>query len=206
MKLTSAAGLLCIVLASCASAQKPEPTASSAAALTSAEEASPSAPPSSKTAAEDWAEKKVAAEAETAKKEAREPREALDPLAMGSDLEESSIPKTELTPAGQLRAKSPAELNAALGVVKSESSVEGAAQKLTQRLGKPTWTEAPKSAENAKRRVWVANAGATCQRLVLEADGSVELDSASKTEWRMLTASARQNPCTGEIKRGITDK
>lgn len=207
MKLTSAYGLLCLVLASCASAQKPEPTASSAAALTSAEEPSAGeAPASGKTAAEDWAEQKVAAEAETAKKEAREPREALDPLAMGSELEESSIPKTEITPASQVRTKSPAELNAALGLVKSESSVEGAAQKLTQRLGKPTWTEAPKGAENAKRRVWVANAGATCQRLVLEADGSVELDTAPKTEWRMLTASARQNPCTGEIKRGITEK
>lgn len=201
MKLAITAGLFSVVLAACASAQKPEPAATSSAALTSAESANANA--SSKSAAEEWAEKKIAAEAETAKKEAREPREALDPLAMGSELEESSIPKTEITPASQVRAKSPAELNAALAVVKSESSVEGAAQKLTHRLGKPTWTEAPKSAENAKRRVWVANTGATCHRLVLEADGTVEVESASKTEWRMLTASARQNPCTGEIKRGI---
>ena len=210
MKLVGGAGLFSVVLVACASAQKPEPTASSSAALTSAEgastEASSNANTSSKTAAETWAEKKIAPDAETAKKEAREPREALDPLAMGSDLEESSIPKTEITPAGQVRAKGPAELNAALGLVKSESSVESAVQKLTQRLGKPTWTESPKGAENSKRRVWVANGGATCQRLVLEADGSVELETASKSEWRMLTASARQNPCTGEIKRGITDK
>lgn len=209
MKLAIAAGIVSVVLAGCASAQKPEPTTTSSAALTSAESANANGNGNAnthaagKSAAEEWAEKKIASEAETAKKEAREPREALDPLAMGSELEESSIPKTEITPASQVRAKSPAELNAALAVVKSESSVEGAAQKLMQRLGKPTWTEAPKGSENAKRRVWVANTGATCHRLVLEADGTVEVESASKTEWRMLTASARQNPCTGEIKRGI---
>jgi len=201
MKLVTAAGLLSLVLAACASAQKPETTAASSAALTSAESADGNTSANTKTAAEEWAEKKIAAEAETAKKEA--PREALDPLAMGSELEESSIPTTEITPPGQVRAKSPAELNAAIGIVKSASSVEEAAQKLTQRLGKPTWTEAPKGSESAKRRVWVANGGASCHRLVLEADGSVELESASKNEWRMLTASARQNPCTGEIKRGI---
>ena len=208
MKLATAAGLCSLVLVACASAPKPEPTATSSAALTSAEptDANANADAKGKSAAEEWAEKKIAADAETAKKEAREPREALDPLAMGSELEESSIPKTEITPASQVRAKSPGELNAALGVVKSESSVDGAAQKLTQRLGKPTWTESPKGSENAKRRVWVANTGAKCHRLVLEADGSVEVESASKTEWRMLTASARQNPCTGEIKRGITNK
>ena len=43
-------------------------------------------------------------------------------------------------------------------------------------------------------------------RLVLEADGPAEIETASKTEWRMLTATARQNPCTGEIKRGIESK
>ena len=188
MKLAGATGLLSVVPVACASAQKPEPTASASAALTSAEGASDSASANAntnaktRTAAEDWAEKKIAAEAETAKKEAREPREALDPLAMGSELEESSIPKTEITPVSQLRVKSPAELNAALGVVKSESSVEGAAQKLTSRLGKPTWSESPKGAESAKRRVWVANTGATCHRLVLEPDGAVEVESASRTE------------------------
>ncbi len=206
MKLAIAAGLCSLLLAACASAPKPEPTATSSAALTSAEPTDANAESKGKSAAEEWAEKKIAADAETAKKEVREPREALDPLAMGCELEESSIPKTEITPASQVRAKSPGELNAALGIVKGESSVDGAAQKLTRRLGKPTWTEAPKGAENAKRRVWVANTGAKCHRLVLEADGSVEVESASKTEWRMLTASARQNPCTGEIKRGITNK
>ncbi len=209
MKLTSFAGFFCVALTACASAQKPEPatttTASSSAALTSAETADDAPSANKKTAAEDWAEKKAAAEAETAKKEAPS-REALDPLAMGSELEESSIPNIDITPAKQVRAKSAGELSAAVGVVSSETSVEGAAQKLTQRLGKPSWTEAPKGSPNAKRRVWVANAGAKCSRLVLEADGSVEVESASKTEWRMLTASARQNACTGELERGITHK
>lgn len=198
MKLVPLASILCVALAACASAQKPEPMpATSAATLTSAESSS------GKSAAEQWAEKKAAAEAEDVKKA---PREAANPLAMNSELEESSIPKTEITPANQVRAKSPGELNAAVGVVKASSSVDGAAKKLTQRLGKPNWTESPKSSENAKRRVWVAASGGKCQRLVLEADGTVEVETATKTEWRMLTASARQNPCTGEIKRGISGK
>lgn len=210
MKLARIVGLaVCAVLSACASAPKSEPaspsasTATSSAALTSSDE--PGTPV--KTAAEAWAEKKAAAESESSKKESAKADDgAFDPLAMGSELEESSIPKTEITPAGQVRAKSPGELTAALGVVKAESSVEGAAKKLTQRLGKPSWTEAPKSSENAKRHIWVAPAGAQCQRLILEADGSIEVETASKSEWRMLTASARQNPCTGEIKRGITAK
>lgn len=203
MKLVRAASLFALALTACASAQKSEPATASTAALTSAGEPEQK----SKTAAEEWAEKKVAAEAEAPKKASSAPVEkdaaALDPLAMGSELEESSIPTIELTPRGQVRAKSPGELNAALGVVKTASSVEDAAKKLTQRLGKPSWTEAPKGA-SAKRHVWVAGAGASCHRLVLEADGSVEVESASSSEWRMLAASARQNPCTGEIKRGIS--
>jgi hypothetical protein len=198
MKL-AASLFLSLFIAACASAQKPaaEPTATSSAALTSAETGT------AQSAAEKWAEKKAAAEAETAMKA---PREAADPLAMNSELEESSIPATEITPKSQVRAKSPGELNAAASIVSSESSVDGAARKLTQRLGKPNWTEAPKSSASAKRRVWVAAAGGKCQRLVLEADGTVEVETAAATEWRMLTASARQNPCTGEIKRGISNK
>lgn len=210
MKLAAFASLLCVVLTACASAPKPEstPPSSSSASLTSsaALTAAEAEPSSGKPGAEEWAEKKVAAEAKSAEKEARSgerPREALDPLAMGSELEESSIPNIDRTTKGQVRAKSPGELSAALSVLKSESSVEGAVKKLMQRLGKPSWTEAPKGTENAKRYVWIAGTGATCQRLVLEADGSVEVEPASSTEWRMLTVSARQNPCTGEIRRGI---
>ena len=206
MKLRAAASLFSVVLVACASAQRPEPVAAtSSAALTSADAGKENASSTStKTAAEAWAEKKIAAEAETVNKEAPA-REALDPLATGSELEESSIPNVEITPASQVRAKGPGELNAAVRLVNAESSVDGATRKLTQRLGQPTWTETPKGSD-AKRRVWVASTGATCHRLVLEADGSVEVETASKSEWRMLTASARQNPCTGEIKRGITNK
>jgi hypothetical protein len=203
MKLASLAGIVGLALTACACSSAPPvtPTGTSSAALTSAETSDKSG--GGKSAAEQWAEKKAAAEAASVK---TAPRETSDPLAMNSELEESSIPSTEITPASQVRAKSPGELNAAVGVVKSETSVDGAAKKLTERLGKPNWSEAPKSAMNAKRRVWVAAAGGQCQRLVLEADGTVEVETASKTEWRMLTASARQNPCTGEIKRGISNR
>ena len=77
-------------------------------------------------------------------------------------------------------------------------------KKLTKRLGKPTWTESPKGS-HAKRRVWVANAkNNQCHRLVLEADGALIVETMKRDDWRMLTATARQNPCTGEIKRGLT--
>mgnify|MGYP001123126901 CR=1 FL=1 len=199
MKLASVASILGLALAACSSST-PEPVVASSTTLTSAD--AREAQPKAKTAAEDWAEKKVAAEL------ANEPiapsRDGADPLAIDSELEESSIPHMEITPAGQVRKKSPGELNRAIGLVKSASTLEGAVKKLTQRLGKPSWTEAPKSSPNAKRRVWVAPAGNQCHRLVLEADGAVQVETASKSEWRMLTASARQNPCTGEIKRGIS--
>lgn len=161
-----------------------------------------------KATAEQWAEQKIAAEIETTKKESSPVAQgdAFDPLAISSELEEASIPTTEMTPSNQLRPKTPNELNAAIGVVTSESSVEGAAKKLTARLGKPSWTESSKGSDKAKRRVWVASHGDRCHRLVLEADGSVEVESASKSEWRLLSAMARQNPCTGEIKRGMSDK
>jgi hypothetical protein len=205
MKLVFVAGVLSVALTACASAPKPEPATAPPVTVTSA-----ATDEGSKSAAELWAEKKIAAETDAAKKASSrsggKDEGGFDPLAMNNELEESSIPKLELTPAAQVRAKSPGELNAAVGVVKSENTVDGAAKKLTQRLGKPNWTEAPKGAENTKRRVWVAPTGGTCQRLILEADGTVEVETASKTEWRMLTASARQNPCTGEIKRGIAEK
>ena len=207
MKLIQLAGLSCVALAACASAPKPEPTAATTTTTSATTVSSAEADESAQSAAEAWAERKIAAESEATKKTSAAGRlDESDPLAMGSELEESSIPKVEITPASQVRAKSPGELNAALGVLKSESTTDGAAKKLSQRLGNPSWTEAPKGAEHAKRRVWVAPAGGNCHRLVLEADGSVEVESVSKSEWRMLTASARQNACTGEIKRGITAK
>src|SRR5690349_18963707 len=79
------------------------------------------------TAAEQWAERRAAAEAGRVK---RAPRASSDPLGMNGELEESAIPKTEITPKGQLLAKSPGELNAAMNDVKTSSSVEGAVKRL----------------------------------------------------------------------------
>lgn len=185
----SASALLAVA---CGSSPAPSATRTTAAAVT-VEPAD--APPAEKSSAEKWAEQKVLADAKSAK--SAEERKGGDPLAMNDALEDGAIPKIDATPAKELRTKSRADLDAALAAVKSEASVEDAAKKLTARLGKPTWTE------NGTRRIWVSAAGAQCHRLVLETDGTVEVETASKAEWRMLAATAKQNPCTGEIKRGI---
>jgi hypothetical protein len=148
------------------------------------------------TEAEKWAEQKVKDE-ETKAKSSGISQKGGDPLAMNDALEESNIPKIEMTPAREVRGKSRGDLDAAMKMMEHESSVDGAAKTLTVRLGKPSWTE------NGKKRVWVAMAGAQCHRLVLEPDGTAEVETASKSEWRMITATARMNPCTGEIKRSI---
>lgn len=189
--------LLSIVfLAACGSTQTAEQTRTTSAALTV--EASPNAK-NAPSAAEKWAEDKVKEEEKNAKRSGVTAKGG-DPLAMNDALEDSAIPKVEMTPAREVRGKSRGDLDAAMGLLKSESSVDGAAKKLTVRLGKPSWTE------DGSKRIWVAAAGAQCHRLVLEADGTAEIETASKSEWRMLTATARQNPCTGEIKRGIEGK
>ena len=191
MKTTLLFGLL--FCAACGASNATSQTGTTSAALTS-DSAEKKAEPS---AAEKWAEAKVAADAKQAKASG-EKQTSGDPLAMQNDaMEAAAIPKIEMTPARQVRAHSRGELDSAMGVMKSAATVDEAAKKLTARLGKPTWTE------NGNRRIWVANAGAQCHRLILEADGSAEVETASKTEWRMLSATAKQNPCTGEIKRGI---
>ena len=148
---------------------------------------------SEKTAAEKWAEGKIEVNA----KNAARTKTDFDPLAMNDELEAAAIPKIVMTDAKALRAKSRADLDASVALVRTESSVEGAAKKLVARLGKPTWTE------NGSKHVWVANAGAQCHRLVLDTDGSVEVETVAKGKWHMLAATASQNLCTGEIKRGI---
>lgn len=192
--------LLSLSIVACGSTQTAEQTRTTSAALSI--EASPAEKAAAPTEAEKWAEQKVKDEAAKAKG-SNVATKGGDPLAMNDALEESNIPKIELTPAREVRGKSRADLDAAMAVMKSESSVDGAAKKLTARLGKPSWTE------NGSKRVWVASAGGggnQCHRLVLEPDGTAEVETASKTEWRMLTATARMNPCTGEIKRGIEGK
>lgn len=194
--------LLFVVMAAvgCGSTQTQagDQTRTTSSALTV--EASPAAK-NAPSEAEKWAEQKVKDEAAAAKAKATGvAQKGGDPLAMNDALEESNIPKIEVTPARELRGKGRGDLDAAMGSVQSESSVDGAAKKLTARLGKPSWTE------NGTKRVWVAMAGGQCHRLVLEPDGTVEIETASKSEWRMLTATARMNPCTAEIKRGIEGK
>jgi hypothetical protein len=136
---------------------------------------------------------------EPKKEEAKEsPREALDPLSVGTEMEASSVPKVEQTPAKELRAKSRGDLAAAVGIVQSEKTFDGAVKKLTARLGKPTWIE------NGKRRVWIAKEGKQCSRFVLDVDGEVTVETADASDWRMLSATAQQNACTGEIRRGVS--
>ena len=126
-----------------------------------------------------------------------EPKDNGDPLAVGGALEAASIPKIEQTPAKELRPKSRGDLEAAMAIVRSESTVERAVKRVTARLGKPNWTE------DGKKRVWIAKDGKGCHRFVLDADGQADIDSAPASEWRMLAATAQQNACTGEIRRGV---
>ncbi len=126
-----------------------------------------------------------------------DPKESGDPLAVGGALEAASIPKIEQTPAKELRPKSRVDLEAAMAIVNKESTVDRAVKRVTARLGKPNWIE------DGKRRVWIAKDGKGCHRFVLDADGQADIDSAAATEWRMLAATAQQNACTGEIRRGV---
>jgi hypothetical protein len=187
-------------LLACGATQTAEQTRTTSAAIT-VEAPSQKAAPSE---AEKWAEQKVKEEALAQKAKGSGSgfaQKGGDPLAMNDALEDSAIPKIEMTPAREVRGKSRGDLDAAMKMMESESSVDGAAKTLTMRLGKPSWTE------NGTKRVWVATGGgAQCHRLVLEPDGTAEVETASKTEWRMVAATARMNPCTGEIKRGIEGK
>ncbi|MBX3188344.1 MAG: hypothetical protein KF819_15105 [Labilithrix sp.] len=145
-----------------------------------------------KTAAEKWAEEKSKTETASVKG-----KSGGDPLDVGAELDAASVPKVEHTPKKELRGQSRAAFDAAMGVVKQAKTVDDAAAKLVARLGKPTWIE------DGRKRVWVAKDRGQCHRLVLDSDGSVEVETAGAEEWRMLSALAQQSPCTGEIKRGV---
>jgi hypothetical protein len=179
-----------VFLAACGSAPKPAPQVA-----TTQTTAAPAAAKEEKSALEMWAEAKVK------KEEAAAPKakaEAQDPLAMSDDGDTALIPKVEKTPAKELRGKGRGDLQAGFGIVRAATTYEEATKKLEKRLGKPTWTE------NGTKRIWIAREGGKCHRLVLAADGSVEVESAAMNEERQLTATARQNACTGEIKRGVS--
>lgn len=121
---------------------------------------------------------------------------SLDPLAVDSALEAASVPKVEITPAKELRGKSRGDLDAAMRLLDGASTPEAAVKKITARLGKPTWIE------NGKKRVWIAKDGKSCHRFALDADGQAEIETAPGSDWRMLSATAQQNACTGEIRKG----
>ncbi|MBS2015428.1 MAG: hypothetical protein JST00_21245 [Deltaproteobacteria bacterium] len=123
-------------------------------------------------------------------------KESLDPLSVGGSLESAAIPSIVKTPAKELRPLSRGDLDAALKVLDGAGSHEAALKKLVARLGKPTWTE------NDKKRVWIAKDGKSCHRFVFDNDGQADIETAPVAEWRMLSAMARQNACTGEIKKG----
>jgi hypothetical protein len=120
---------------------------------------------------------------------------SLDPLAIDSAFEAAAVPTVVMTPAKELRGKSRGDLDSAMALLKNESTPEGALKKVTARLGKPTWIE------NGKKRVWIAKDGKSCHRFVLDSDGQADVETASASDWRMLSALAQQNACTGEIRR-----
>lgn len=123
-------------------------------------------------------------------------KESLDPLSVGGSLEAAAVPTVAKTPAKELRPLSRGDLDSAMKILEGAGSPEAALKKIVARLGKPTWTE------NEKKRVWIAKDGKACHRFVLDNDGQADIESAPATEWRMLSANARQNACTGEIKKG----
>jgi hypothetical protein len=110
-----------------------------------------------------------------------------------------ALPEIVFTPKGELRHNGAADLKDAFALATREAAPDAAAAKLVKRLGKPTWIE------NGQKRVWVVGDGKECQRLVLRADGSLDLDGALRTEWTMLSTFARQNTCTGAIEKERQD-
>jgi hypothetical protein len=173
MKLLRACIVVSVALAACSSPPKP---AVNPTAITSA----PVEPAATTTTA---ASKPASAPQE-------DPHAILDPLALSGSL---SLPKIERTPKNQLRANSRGDLDAALAMAEKQKSVEAASSALVKRLGKPTWTE------DGKRQVWVAATGDGCYRLVLEPDGSLEIDGAKKDQKMTLAPGTTQDMCTGEI-------
>ncbi|MFO0679456.1 MAG: hypothetical protein U0169_23215 [Polyangiaceae bacterium] len=123
--------------------------------------------------------------------------DVLDPLAVNGALEESTVPKVVLTPAKDVKKKSRFDLDGALSAAKSAKTVDEASSVITKRVGKPSYVEA-----EGQRRVWIAPDGTKCHRLVLDSDGSLELETAASNEWKSLSMAAKQKLCSGEIKKG----
>lgn len=185
---TPALSVLALVLVACGSPKTPadaEKVETTSAALTVPQEKQAEAEP------------KAPEPGEAAPAAGAAPK-ALDPLAEDDSI--ASIPKIERTPAKEIRARSRGDLEAAMALAKRTSTLDAAAAAITKRAGKPSWIE------NGQRRVWVAKDGARCHKLVLDTDGSLDLETAQASDWKMLSAMTQQNECTGEIKRGMPGK
>ena len=187
MKYALSLGMSVLALSGCASAPASSPTtpapASSAAPVEEAptpgeeEEAAPEPPKQS--SAEAWAEKR-----------SREEAAAAPP-------ESAVTTKIELTPARQLRTKSVRDLEDGRKIAEKAETYDEAVKKLVVRLGKPTWVE------DGKKHVWVVRDSTHCYRLALGGDGSIETETVTPNDWRMLSALSQQNACTGAVKNGI---
>lgn len=126
------------------------------------------------------------------------PKDELDPLALDGVAEAATVPTVTRTPARELRKKTHADLDFAMKLAKKADTADQAAESITRRIGKPTWTEA-----DGQRRVWVAEEGTKCHRLILDADGDLELEEGPAGEWKTISAFAQQQFCTGEIRKGL---
>ncbi|MBN9163993.1 MAG: hypothetical protein BGO98_13245 [Myxococcales bacterium 68-20] len=204
MKYALSLGMSVLALSGCASAPASSPTtpapASSAAPVEEAptpgeeEEAAPEPPKQS--SAEAWAEKRSREEAAAAPPSSTDAM-AADPLAIGDAMESAVTTKIELTPARQLRTKSVRDLEDGRKIAEKAETYDEAVKKLVVRLGKPTWVE------DGKKHVWVVRDSTHCYRLALGGDGSIETETVTPNDWRMLSALSQQNACTGAVKNGI---
>jgi len=112
-------------------------------------------------------------------------------------MESAVTTKIELTPARQLRTKSVRDLEDGRKIAEKAETYDEAVKKLVVRLGKPTWVE------DGKKHVWVVRDSTHCYRLALGGDGSIETETVTPNDWRMLSALSQQNACTGAVKNGI---
>lgn len=204
MKYAFSLGMSVLVLSGCASAPSSSPAtpapAPSAAPVEEAPapgeeaEAAPEQPKQS--SAEAWAERRSREEVAAAPPASTDAM-AADPLAIGDAMESASTTKIELTPARQLRTKTVRDLEDGRKIAEKAETYDEAVKKLVVRLGKPTWVE------DGKKHVWVVRDSTHCYRLALGGDGSIETETVTPNEWRMLSALSQQNACTGAVKNGI---
>jgi glucose/arabinose dehydrogenase len=168
--------LVCLVFAGCGAA--PAAPATSVTNSSAASVATPASQASPQSAGADVSKE--------AAPQAKSEQVAADPA--------EPLPKIEFTPANELRQNTRAKLEGALKSIKGQTTAAGVTAVLTRSLGKPTWIE------DEKTRVWTAMDATQCIRIVLQEDGSVDLEKMRTTETKVLSRAARQNLCTGKIE------